>query len=135
MKYLFIALIGILSFQSLGAVSYPVTTNAHTETATSLSKKEIKQLKKAERKAAKKERKEMRKQLKKDLKAAIKDFRNSNQSDVGFALLVILGVLIPPLAMFLYDGLSARFWISLLLTLLFFLPGMIYTLYVIISEY
>lgn len=135
MKYLFIALIGVMSFQTAGAVSYPAPAAIQTEVATTASKKELKQMKRAERKAAKKERKAMRKQLKKDLKAAIKDFKNSNQSDVGFALLIILGVLIPPLAMLLYDGLSARFWISLLLTLLFFLPGMIYTLYVIISEH
>jgi uncharacterized membrane protein YqaE (UPF0057 family) len=49
-------------------------------------------------------------------------------------LLVILAILIPPLAMALYDGISNRFWISLLLTLLFFVPGMIYTLVVILGD-
>ncbi|MEM1119998.1 MAG: YqaE/Pmp3 family membrane protein [Bacteroidota bacterium] len=48
-------------------------------------------------------------------------------------LLVILAILIPPLAMGLYDGITNRFWISLLLTLLFYVPGLIYTLVVILG--
>lgn len=43
-------------------------------------------------------------------------------------LLVIIAILLPPLAMFLHDGLSQRFWISLILTLILYLPGLIYVL-------
>ncbi len=46
-------------------------------------------------------------------------------------LLIILAILIPPLAVGLYEGITNRFWISLLLTLLFFLPGMIYALLIV----
>ena len=49
-------------------------------------------------------------------------------------LLVIIAILLPPLAMALYDGITSRFWISLLLTLLFYLPGLIYTLVIILGE-
>jgi uncharacterized membrane protein YqaE (UPF0057 family) len=50
------------------------------------------------------------------------------------ALLLILAVLLPPLAVFLKEGqINSRFWISLLLTLLFWLPGVIYTMLVILS--
>jgi len=50
------------------------------------------------------------------------------------ALLLILAVLVPPLAVFLKEGqINSRFWISLLLTLLFWLPGVIYTMLVILS--
>ncbi len=76
-----------------------------------------------------KEKRTMRKEVKK----ALKDAKKSD-SDVPLVLLVILAILIPPLAMALYDGISNRFWISLLLTLLFFVPGMIYTLVVILGD-
>ncbi|MEO0311239.1 MAG: hypothetical protein RIQ89_896 [Bacteroidota bacterium] len=49
-------------------------------------------------------------------------------------LLVILAVLIPPLAMYLFQGSwNNQCWISLLLSLLFFIPGVIYTLIVILD--
>lgn len=48
-------------------------------------------------------------------------------------LLVIIAIFIPFLAVGLYDGLSTRFWISLVLTLLFWLPGFIYALIVILE--
>jgi uncharacterized membrane protein YqaE (UPF0057 family) len=85
---------------------------------------------------AKKEWKELSRQEKKakrqELKAAIKEFRQ-NQSDTDLLLLVIIAILLPPLAMALYDGITNRFWISLLLTLLFYVPGLIYTLVIILG--
>ncbi|ALJ01095.1 hydrogenase expression protein [Rufibacter tibetensis] len=44
---------------------------------------------------------------------------------------IILAILIPPLAVFLHEGLGSRFWISLLLTLLFIIPGIVYALLVV----
>ena len=68
-------------------------------------------------------------------KAQLKEARRSGDAaEVDRTLLIILAIFIPPLAMLLYDGVTSRFWISLLLTLLFFLPGMIYTLVVILGE-
>ena len=75
-----------------------------------------------------KEKRTARKEIKEALKAA-----KASAGDSETVLLVILAILIPPLAMALYDGISTRFWISLLLTLLFILPGVIYTLVVILS--
>lgn len=50
-------------------------------------------------------------------------------------LLVILALLLPPLAVYLHEGeLNSRVWISLILTLLFFIPGVIYALIVILGE-
>uniref|UniRef100_UPI0006850D23 YqaE/Pmp3 family membrane protein n=1 Tax=Cesiribacter andamanensis TaxID=649507 RepID=UPI0006850D23 len=47
-------------------------------------------------------------------------------------LLVIITILLPPLGVFLHQGeINAKFWISLLLTLLFYVPGLIYSLLVI----
>ncbi len=82
---------------------------------------------------SRKEKREMRKEVKTKVKTAIKAAK-SMKADTDLLLLVIIGILIPPLAMALYDGITNRFWISLLLTILFFLPGMVYTLYVILSE-
>lgn len=50
------------------------------------------------------------------------------------ALLLILSVLVPPLAVFLKERqINSRFWLSLLLTLLFWLPGVIYSILVILA--
>ncbi|WP_018615016.1 YqaE/Pmp3 family membrane protein [Segetibacter koreensis] len=87
----------------------------------------------------------------KEMKKAIKEYKAQKKqgSDVSTntLLLVIIGILIPPLAVYLHEGeINNRFWISVLLTLLgyllfgfagiFFLgslPGIIYALYVILS--
>ncbi|MBX0334701.1 YqaE/Pmp3 family membrane protein [Pontibacter sp. HSC-14F20] len=44
---------------------------------------------------------------------------------------IILAVLLPPLAVFLHVGIGTQFWISLILTLLFWIPGVIYALLVV----
>ncbi len=45
--------------------------------------------------------------------------------------LIILAIFIPPLAVALDQGITKEFWISLVLTLLFFIPGMIYSIFVV----
>ncbi len=45
-------------------------------------------------------------------------------------LTIILNLFLPPLAVFLNHGLGGKFLISLLLTLLGWLPGVIYAFYV-----
>nr|WP_089317878.1 YqaE/Pmp3 family membrane protein [Pontibacter ummariensis] len=44
---------------------------------------------------------------------------------------IILAVLLPPLAVFLHEGIGSSFWISVILTLLFYIPGIIYALLVV----
>lgn len=41
---------------------------------------------------------------------------------------------VPPLGVYLQEGLSARHWLALLLTLLGFVPGVIYAVYVIFQH-
>ena len=48
-------------------------------------------------------------------------------------VLIILAIFLPPLAVFLKDGLANSFWINLILTLLFYVPGLIHALYVILK--
>lgn len=88
---------------------------------------------KAEKKTmTRQERRTTRKTLKNDLKTAVKDFEEA--SDIDLAALIIITILLPPLGMYLYEGsATSRFWLSLILTLLFYLPGLIYTLIVILE--
>ena len=47
---------------------------------------------------------------------------------------IIATVIIPPLGVFLKRGLGWSFVISILLTLLAYLPGLVYALYVVIGD-
>lgn len=56
---------------------------------------------------------------------------NKSFAAVDTILLIILAILLPPLAVGIYEGITVRFWISLILTLLFWLPGVIYAILVV----
>lgn len=47
-------------------------------------------------------------------------------------LQIILAIILPPLGVALHSGISKQFWICLVLTLLGFIPGLIYALIVIL---
>jgi uncharacterized membrane protein YqaE (UPF0057 family) len=44
---------------------------------------------------------------------------------------ILLAVLLPPLGVFLQEGLGKRFWINVLLTVLGYIPGVVHAVYVI----
>ena len=46
-------------------------------------------------------------------------------------LLVILAIIIPPLAVYLVDGIGSLFWLDLVLTLFFWIPGVVLALLVV----
>jgi uncharacterized membrane protein YqaE (UPF0057 family) len=49
-------------------------------------------------------------------------------------VLVILAILIPPLAVYLKENaIGMHFWISLILSCLFWIPGVIYALYIVLA--
>jgi uncharacterized membrane protein YqaE (UPF0057 family) len=49
-------------------------------------------------------------------------------------LLAILAILLPPLAVYLHEGvINGKFWLSILLTLCFWIPGVIYALIVVLG--
>lgn len=84
---------------------------------------------------SKKERKSRIKEAKKEVKAFKKAKRAGDDASTNTLLLVILAILLPPLAVYLHQGeINSKFWISLLLTLLFWLPGVIYALIVILGN-
>ena len=49
-------------------------------------------------------------------------------------LVVLFAILLPPVSMYLMKKFKKQFWISLVLTILCFLPGVIYTIYYIIAH-
>jgi uncharacterized membrane protein YqaE (UPF0057 family) len=62
-----------------------------------------------------------------------KNEQKQNNNDVAFILILILCFLLPPLAVFLHrGGIDNMFWISLILTLLFWVPGIIFALWVVL---
>lgn len=67
----------------------------------------------------------------KALKNAKKRSQLEENSEVTFLLLILLAILLPPVAVFLKRGISTSFWISLILTLLFWIPGVIYALLIV----
>lgn len=83
---------------------------------------------------SRKERKERIKEVKKELRKYKKEKRHGGDPSTNTLLLVILAILLPPLAVYLHQGeINSKFWISLILTLLFFIPGIIYALIVVLG--
>jgi uncharacterized membrane protein YqaE (UPF0057 family) len=85
---------------------------------------------------SRKEKKERFRGVKKELKAYKEAKKNGDDVSTSTLLLVLLSIILPPLAVYLYEGkqTTKRFWIDLILTLLIWLPGVIYALIVILGE-
>lgn len=47
---------------------------------------------------------------------------------------IIIAIFIPPLGVFLQEGLGKHFWINVILTILGYVPGIIHALYIIIKR-
>ena len=117
---------------TLPAPANPSTTPENSSSALAKEKfdeamKEFKSLSKHDKKVRVKEAKKTLKQYKADKRAG-----RAEPSD-NTVLLVILAILLPPLAVYLSQGeINSKFWISLILTLCFWVPGVIYALIVIL---
>ena len=84
---------------------------------------------------SRKERKLRFKEVRNELKEYKNEQRNGAAPSTDKTLLIVLAILLPPLAVYLHQGeINNKFWISLLLTLLFFIPGVIYALLVVLGE-
>lgn len=56
-------------------------------------------------------------------------------ADVSTILLVILSFILPPLAVYLLFGeVNNHFWLNVILTLLFWIPGVIHSLYLVLTH-
>jgi len=135
-KFMMVAFIMGFALSSIQAASIPAgsiskepaTENPGVMSAVRSAVAEFKSLSKKERKARIKE-------VKKEIKELKKEKRAGNEPSTDKTLLIILAILLPPLAVYLHEGtINNKFWISLLLTLLFFLPGVIYALVVVLDK-
>jgi uncharacterized membrane protein YqaE (UPF0057 family) len=137
-KKILIACIIVIQSTSVFA-SIPVVTSKNDTATTYVSKEDevmvknalesFKSLSKAERKARIADAKALLKNYKAD-----KANKASGEPSTSTVLLAILAILLPPLAVYLHENaINSKFWISILLTLLFWIPGVIYALFVIFA--
>ncbi len=84
---------------------------------------------------SRKERKSRIKEAKSEIKKIKAEKKAGSEPSTNQVLLVILAILLPPLAVYLHEGeINNKFWLDLVLTLLFFLPGVIYALIVVLAK-
>jgi uncharacterized membrane protein YqaE (UPF0057 family) len=131
----------LLAFVTLGssipvvASIEPPATKTIVPTSTEPDAATVKAAMEEFKSLSRKERKERLKEVKAEWKKYKKEKRSGNEPSTNTVLLCILAVLLPPLAVYLHEGeINNRFWISLLLTLLFWLPGVIYALIIILGN-
>ena len=68
-----------------------------------------------------------------DMSGSVGDgHHDRDNSSVPFVVIVLCAIFIPPLGVGLMYGINSYFWIDLILTLLFFFPGMIFALIVVL---
>lgn len=58
---------------------------------------------------------------------------NGRSTDMDF-IRIIIAILLPPLGVFLQEGLGKHFWINILLTILGYIPGIVHAVYIIASR-
>lgn len=84
---------------------------------------------------SRKERRSRIKEAKSEIKKIKAEKKAGSEPSTNQVLLVILAILLPPLAVYLHEGeINNKFWLDLVLTLLFFLPGVIYALIVVLKK-
>jgi uncharacterized membrane protein YqaE (UPF0057 family) len=123
-------LLGTAQQTSFAAVVVPVTSSGEPDPA------KVKAATDEFNSLSRKEKRTRVKEVKKEIKAFKMAKKAGKEADTDTLLLVILAILLPPLAVYLYEGeINNRFWISLILTLLGYLPGIIYALVLILGEH
>ena len=104
------------------AVVAPIAPATDIETAAREYRESLKEMSRKERRALKREQRSA-------VKDALRAHREGGDADTNTILLVILAILLPFAAVWVYEGsFTNRVLIALLLTLLFYLPGLIYAL-------
>lgn len=87
--------------------------------------KEFRSLSRSEKKARLKDAKKLLKEYRADKRAG-------KTAETDQVLLAILAILLPPLAVYLKtEEIGGKFWLSVILTLLFWIPGVVYALLVV----
>ena len=129
-------LLTLLAFGPLSAAIVVPVTPAATEEATAAKEAAVLEAAREYRESLENMSARERRELKREQRRAVKEALDNRQdASTNTILLVILAILLPPVAVLVYEGeLTSRFWIALLLTLLFYLPGLIYALLVIFGD-
>lgn len=112
---------------SLSEPTLPATTatSEPDPAAVKAAMKDFRSLPRKERRARIKEAKKVYKEYRADKRAG-------KAAETDTVLLVILAILLPPLAVYLKEGeVNNKFWLSLILTLLFWIPGVVYAMLVV----
>lgn len=122
----------LLSLPASSAIILPGTaTVSHPGEPT---KEDVKNALNGWKQLSHKEKRSRYKQVRSEYKAFKAARKAGKDADSNTVLLAILAILLPPLAVFLYEGeINNRFWISLLLTIIFWIPGVIYALILILG--
>lgn len=133
MKKFLLNLLAVLFITSL--ISQPVHS-ASTAPYPIAADNPVKTLHNAVKEFRKLPRAEKRTRIK-EAKKQLKEYRKQKRAGADRpekAVLIILAILLPPLAVYLHQQeINNKFWISLVLTLLFWLPGVIYALVVVLD--
>ncbi len=143
MKRMFLLVFLAMIFLGQSLQSYAVSFSKSTETDDNVSgevtsavpaMKSVSEAMAEFKSLSKQDRKARIKEVKKEIKHFKAEKKNSAAPSTNTLLLVILAILLPPLAVYLHQGeINNKFWISLLLTILGFLPGIIYALIVVLG--
>jgi uncharacterized membrane protein YqaE (UPF0057 family) len=135
-KVLLRMLLLLISFASIApqtfAASMPVPV---APVATESENPTIKQALEDFRNLSSKEKKERIKEAKKAVKKLKAEKKASKEPIASKGLQILFAILLPPVGILLHEGeINNRFWIGLLLTLLFYVPGLIYALIVVLED-
>jgi uncharacterized membrane protein YqaE (UPF0057 family) len=55
-------------------------------------------------------------------------------SSTADLLRVLLSIVLPPLGVFLQEGIGTQFWINIVLTLLGYIPGLVHAIWILASR-
>ena len=83
-----------------------------------------------------KERRMKVREVKKEIRQYKTERKAGHPSSLSKFWLTVIAILLPPLAIYLFEGeIRKCFWISILLTLLFWIPGVIYAIVIINKDW
>lgn len=54
-----------------------------------------------------------------------------SQDQTADLIRVLLSIVIPPLGVFLQEGIGTQFWVNIILTLLGYVPGLVHAVWII----
>jgi uncharacterized membrane protein YqaE (UPF0057 family) len=57
----------------------------------------------------------------------------ANDAQIGKLLLVIIAILLPPLAVGLKEGIGMQLVLSIILKLIFYVPGLVHALWIVLK--